>query len=92
MAGSEKIKAKGVSKPVIKNHLTIDDHKRCLFGEEIDPYRVMKSIRSYKHEVKTISTEKLALNRQDDKRYVLEDSIHTLAHGHYRIEYVNYLL
>ncbi|KAF0751119.1 Uncharacterized protein FWK35_00013908, partial [Aphis craccivora] len=36
--------------------------------------------------MKTISRIKLALNRADDKRVVLENQINTLAHGHFRIE------
>lgn len=53
---------------------------------EYTPFRVNISLRSYKHEMKTISTIKLALNRTDDKRVVLENQINTLAHGHFRIE------
>lgn len=56
------------------------------------PFRVNKSIRSFKHELKTISTVKLALNRNDDKRIVCDDQIHTIAHGHYSIEYVNTII
>jgi len=33
-----------------------------------------------------IKTRKLTYNKYDDKRVVLEDKIHTLAHGHYSIE------
>lgn len=114
--GSENIKAKGVRNHVVKNHMTIADHKECLFGDselqEADeardlavqqsnqyeatgftsatnlytPFRVNKSLRSFKHEMKTISTVKLVLNRNDDKRIVCQDQIHTLAHGHYRLE------
>ncbi|XP_050066570.1 uncharacterized protein LOC126555726 [Aphis gossypii] len=53
---------------------------------EYTPFTVNISFRSYKHEMKTISTIKLALNRTDDKRVVLENQINTLAHGHFRIE------
>lgn len=35
LAGVEIIKSKGVRKHAIKNHMTLDDHKQCLFwGEE----------------------------------------------------------
>lgn len=89
------IKAKGISKYTTEKHLNMQDHKSCLFkdidghitSEEYSAYREMKSFRSYKHNVFTISSIKLALNRYDDKRYVLPDQIHTLAHGHYRIKY-----
>ncbi|KAF0687849.1 Uncharacterized protein FWK35_00037509, partial [Aphis craccivora] len=29
----EKIKAKGIRGHVVKNHMTFDHHRRCLFGE-----------------------------------------------------------
>ncbi|KAF0746244.1 Uncharacterized protein FWK35_00024829 [Aphis craccivora] len=141
------IRAKGVMRHVIRNHLTLAEHKRCLFADaddeagsdesddELDsdtgkmiaaesalkvvaqihlinriasctsatslpsplahpslcysntpftPYRENVSIRSFKHEVRTIRTMKLVLNRADDKRCILPDRINTLAHGHYR--------
>jgi len=49
------------------------------------PYRENLSIRSFKHQMKTMKTMKLTLNRSDDKRHVLSDRVHTLAHGHYKI-------
>lgn len=102
--GQEIIKAKGVRSHVVKNHMTLDDHKQCLFRNGLPqddanarilavqqsnmytPFRVNHSIRSYHHVLKTIATTKLALNRNDDKRFILEDQVHTLAHGHYKIE------
>ncbi|CAI6373236.1 unnamed protein product [Macrosiphum euphorbiae] len=51
------------------------------------PYRENVSIRSFKHELRTIRSMKLVLNRADDKRYVLPDNISTYAHGHHRINY-----
>ena len=53
--------------------------------EAYTPYRENVSIRSFKHQVYTVKTMKLSLNRRDDKRYVLPDRVHTLAHGHYKI-------
>ncbi len=139
------IRAKGVMRHVIRNHLTLAEHKRCLFADvddeagsdesedELDsdtgkmiaadsalkavaqihrnastsatnslstthpshcytympftPYRQNVSIRSFKHELRTIKTMKLVLNRADDKRHVLPDNISTYAHGHRRINY-----
>ena len=45
----------------------------------------MNVIRSYKHEVYTEEVNKVALCSDDDKRYILEDGINTLAWGHYKI-------
>lgn len=100
LVGEETIKAKGVSKAVVKNHLTMIDYKNCLFEglnhtnlpESYSAYRDMTSFRSYKHKVKTISTNKLALNRHDDKRFILENRIDTLSWGHFRIELVYFKL
>ena len=85
--GKEKIKAKGIRRHIVKNHMTLEDHKRCLFGdEELERYTENVSIRSFKHQLMTIKSNKLTYNNHDDKRYVLEDKVHTLAHGHYKIE------
>jgi len=82
----EQIKAKGVRQHVVKNHMTLEDHVKCLFGDEsLDNYTENVSIRSFKHQLMTIKTSKLTYNNYDDKRVVLGDKIHTLAHGHYSI-------
>jgi len=167
IGGREAIVAKGIRGHVVRNHLTFEDHKRCLFeiddddddddvndgdknkvnevyndddydddddddfggdGDDVEwkdremkrralsgfqsiikvihqnatttiddstiqlppytpytPYRVNMSIRSFKHQVKTIKSLKMSLNRFDDKRVVGEDRIHTLAYGHYKL-------
>ena len=46
----------------------------------------MNVIRSHEHEVFTETVNKVALSSEDDKRFILEDKIHTLAHGHYKTE------
>jgi hypothetical protein len=43
------------------------------------------SLRSKDHTVRCIKTTKKSVSGYDDKRHVLEDGVHTLAHGHYRI-------
>jgi len=85
--GKECIKAKGVRHHVVKNHMTLEDHRKCLFGEAgVKSYQENVSIRSFKHQLMTIRTNKLTYNSYDDKRVVLDDKINTLAHGHYSIE------
>jgi hypothetical protein len=88
LSRKEKIKAKGIRKHIVDNHMTFNDHKKCLFGvDEKDVSREnVETIRSFKHKLMTIRINKLTLNNFDDKRVILEDKIHTLAHGHYRIE------
>jgi len=90
LEGVEKIKAKGVRGHVVKNHMTLAAHKQCLFGDtELDRYTENVSIRSYQHQIKTVKTRKLTYNSSDDKRHILDDQIHTLAHGHYQISELN---
>ena len=68
----------------IKKTITHEDYKKCLFtGKE--QLRKMNIIRSHRHEVYTEGVNKVALDRIDDKRHILEDGIHTLALEHYRI-------
>lgn len=87
--GKEKIKAKGIRGHVVKNQLNFKDHLRCLFGDTSLKVKTDNvSIRSFKHQLKTIKSSKLTYNNFDDKRVILEDKVHTLAYGHYRIKYV----
>ena len=83
--GEESKKCKGVKKRVVEKSITHEDYKTCLLtGKE--QLRKMNIIRSYDHEVYTEEVNKVALSAEDDKRYILEDGIHTLARGHYKIK------
>ena len=85
--GKEEKRCKGVSRSVVMNSITHEDYKTCLFtGEE--QLRKMAVIRSHKHEVYTEEINKVALSGDDNKRFILEDKIHTLALGHQRIDEV----
>ena len=44
----------------------------------------MKTIRSDYHNLFTFKTNKIALSAFDNKRWILDDGISTLAHGHYK--------
>ena len=46
-------------------------------------------IGSEKHQLQTIKTNKVSLSSFDDKRFILEDGISTLPHGHYMIRDVH---
>ena len=82
--GEESKKCKGVKKRVVEKSITHEDYKTCLLtGKE--QLRKMNIIRSYDHEVYTEEVNKVALSAEDDKRYILNDGIHTLAWGHYKI-------
>ena len=84
LEGEENKKCKGVKKSVAKKSITHGDYKTCLFtGKE--QLRKMNVIRSYNHEVYTEEVNKVALCSDDDKRYILENGINTLAWGHHKI-------
>ena len=79
--GSEGKKFKGIKKCVVKNTLTFEDYKTCLFSDSTE-YRSQLIFRSAKHEVRTIEVNKVALNRDDDKRISRKDGISTNVRGH----------
>ena len=79
--GSEDKKCKGIKKCVVKKTLTFEDYKTCLFNDSTE-YRSQLMFRSSKHEVNTIEVNKVALNRDDDKRISRKDGISTFARGH----------
>ena len=83
---SEKRTAKGVSKSVIRSKLRHSSYKQCLFELE-QQIETMVTFRSEKHQIHTIALNKTTLSPYDDKRYILKDGVHTVAHGHWRISH-----
>ena len=79
--GSEDKKCKGIKKCIVKKTLTFEDYKACLFNDSTE-YRSQLMFRSAKHEVHTIEVNKVALNRDDDKRISRKDGISTFATSH----------
>ena len=63
---------------VIKQEITFEDYKQCLFSGE-KQMRSMNIIRNENHDIYSKKVNKIALSDNDDKRVVLEDNIHTLA-------------
>ena len=84
LEGEESKKCKAVKKSVVKKSITHEDYKKCLFTGK-GQLRKMNVIRKYRQEVYTEEVNKIALCPSDDKRHILEDGVHTLALGHYRI-------
>jgi hypothetical protein len=83
MKDCEEKKCKGVKKSVVKKNIDFEDYKTCLLDRK-EIYRTMNIIRSHKHEIYSERVNKIALSCEDDKRIILKDGIHTLAHGHRR--------
>ena len=79
--GKTEKKCKGIKKYVVKNHITHEDYKECLFSRQ-SQLRTMNTIRSRQHDVGSEQINKTALSADDDKRIVLKDKIHTLAYGY----------
>ena len=78
--GKEEKKCKGIKKAVIKNQISFDDYKECLFSKKIQ-MRKMNVIRSHQHEIFSETVNKIALAADDDKRIIMDDGISTLAFG-----------
>ena len=74
--GKEHNTAKGVNIAT-----EFDNFKDVLFNKNIIRHK-MKRIQSKKHKLGTYEIDKISLSFFDDKRYVLDDGIHTLSYFH----------
>ena len=77
--------AKGVKKNVIENNLTHENYKAVLFNNE-QLHHTMKTIRSEKHQLGSFELNKISLSCFDDKQYIHNDGISSLAYGHHKIQ------
>ena len=64
--GKEGKHCKGIKQTTVKNEITFENYKDCLFGEE--QMRKMNMFRSHRHKVYTQKINKIALNANDDKQ------------------------
>ena len=87
MNGVDDKKCKGVKKCVVKNCMTFEHYKDCLFNNTNYTTK-FNTLRSRRHEITTERITKVALSAGDDKRHVIpNDPEHrTLALGHWRIK------
>ena len=58
-----------------------NEFKDTLFNKKVVRHK-MKRIQSKKHKIGTYKINKISLSCFDDKRFVLDDGIHTLAYFH----------
>ena len=77
-------KAKGIKKNVVQKEIKHNNYIETLFNKSRNLYK-MNIIRSEKHILNTYEVNKIGLSCYDDKRYILEDGITTLAYGNYNI-------
>ena len=79
----ESQKNKGTKEAVKKAHLRHKHFTECL--ECLKTFVVKQNvIKSRDHSISTYHMTKIALTAFDTKRWILEDNVHTLAHGHCR--------
>ena len=76
MDGSESSTAKGVNIATKSNRF-----KDALFNKKIIRHK-MKRIQAKKHKIGTYEIDKISLSCFDDKRFVLDNGVHTLAYFH----------
>jgi hypothetical protein len=82
--GKSKAKAKGIPKSVTKRTLPHDKFRKALFDK--DPCSAdFHQLVSKKHIVSIAKQTKKALSAYDDKRYINDDGMTTLAYGHYSL-------
>ena len=85
----ENKRAKGVKKNVIKNELKHENFKNALFGlaknDQIQNVS-FNIIKSANHKLYSVKVEKIGISCLDIKKHILDDNVHTLAHGHYKIK------
>ncbi len=76
-------RAKGRKKCVVQQRLTHDTYMEVLFGQKAEMVS-MNMLWSQKHQIYTVTVNKIGLSAFDDKRYLLNAS-KSLAYGHYKI-------
>ena len=80
-------KNNGISKSVMQKDMKHSDYRECLVNDTSLNVR-MHRLQSRNHRISRVAQVKRALVNFDDKRYILEDGISTLAHGHHRLGHV----
>ena len=81
----EKKTAKGIAKHVTKRHVRHAHYRDFLFLKQ-RTMNNMTQLRSIRHQLYTVNINKIGLTPYDDKSYILEDRLTTLAYGHYHID------
>lgn len=77
-------RAKGVKKSVVEKEINFEHFRMAIFENKFFTH-TMNRLQSKNHKIFALSVKKLSVSPLDDKRFILNDRIHTLAHGHYKI-------
>ena len=81
-------KAKGIQKSVVDSNLSHQQYVDCLHTSAKSCIKTYET-RSYDHQLFTNSVTKAGLSPFDDKRYILDNGVETLAFGHHKITQIN---
>jgi hypothetical protein len=79
------LKCKGIKKSCLKQKFNFDHYKRALFHDK-KYFTSFNLIRTKRHNVSSVSVNKLAISNNDNKRVILKNKIDTLPYGHYRLK------
>ena len=66
---------------IVNISLELKEYEETLLNKKIIRHK-MKKIQSKSHKIGTYEVNKISLSCFDDKRFVLDDGIHTLAYFH----------
>ena len=81
--GVTKQSARGVQKSV-KKTLHHSVFKNCLLSKSVLRKEMMQ-LRSVAHQIVVNAVNKVSLSCFDDKRYILDDTVSSVAYGHYSL-------
>lgn len=86
--GTQEKRAKGISREVMeKQSMCHEMYKKCIHARSYEVHKEkMHGIRSKNQILYTEEYTKKTLSPNDTKVYILDDGIHTLPYGHYRIQ------
>lgn len=80
-SGKNKATAKGIKRNVV-NLLGHQKYCDAILGDDKKQKCSFNMIRAYNHQLTTVKITKTSLCCYDDKRYICDDNINSLAHGH----------
>ena len=75
---------KGIARATMTHCISHNDYRNALFNEETQSASMI-SIQSRAHRLQTVNVNKTTLSAYDDKRFLLEDGVSSLAYGHHKI-------
>lgn len=84
----EKKTGKGIKRSHLKDNIHHIDYAKCISSNETADQQQLcefNCIRSKRHQLGSFKIRKVGLSCYDNKRYILDDGISSLAYGHYNI-------